>query len=181
MHAEEPATVVEQQPAETAGPPAVEESVPPAAAAAEDHPGPVTVPEIVVADADLSTAGPPEIAAQPATNDDPGAASVPAPSQAGPAATPTDPPTAVAPQNPRRKRRAKGWSCPVCRQRKYSRITISHPSRAFFFFDPLADALHPFFFHVQLTHPCCGLRPPHQQWMEERKENASRLRPSTIR
>jgi hypothetical protein len=133
MHAEEPTTVAEQQPAETAGPPAVEESVPPATATAEDHPAPATIPEIVVANSDLSTAGPPEMAAQPTTNDDPGAASVPAPSQAGPAApvppTPTDPPTAVAPQNPRRKRRAKGWSCPVCRQRKYPH----HTFHVFFF------------------------------------------------
>lgn len=30
----------------------------------------------------------------------------------------TNPPT-VAPPNPRRKRKAKGWFCPVCRQRPY--------------------------------------------------------------
>ena len=26
----------------------------------------------------------------------------------------------VAPPNPRRKRRAKGWTCPVCRQRQFT-------------------------------------------------------------
>lgn len=30
----------------------------------------------------------------------------------------TNPPT-VPPPNPRRKRKAKGWFCPVCRQRQY--------------------------------------------------------------
>lgn len=30
----------------------------------------------------------------------------------------TNPPT-VTPPNPRRKRKAKGWYCPVCRQRQY--------------------------------------------------------------
>jgi hypothetical protein len=172
MHTEEPATTTEPQPAETAGQPAVDDIVSSTAATRSvegDQPALVAVPEIVVANADSSTAGPPEMAAQPATNDDPAAASVPPPSQASPAPpvppSPVNPLIAVPPQNPRRKRRAKGWSCPVCRQRKRPRTSISHSSRAFFFFfAPLADITLPHFirfFSVQLTHPCCGLRPLH--------------------
>lgn len=139
MHAEEPAITTEPQPAETAGQPAVDDTVSPTAATRSvegDQPALVSVPEIVVANADSSAAGPPEMPAQPATNDDPAAASVPPPSQAGPAPpvppSPVNPLIAVPPQNPRRKRRAKGWSCPVCRQRKCPRISILHSSRGFF-------------------------------------------------
>lgn len=35
-----------------------------------------------------------------------------------PSATPAAPASAVPTANPRRKRKAKGWFCPVCRQRK---------------------------------------------------------------
>jgi hypothetical protein len=137
MHAEEPVITTDSQPAETVGQPAVDDTVSPTAAARSvesDQPALESVPEIVAANADSSAAGPPEIAAQPATNDDPAAASAPPPSQAGPAPlvppSPVNPLIAVPPQNPRRKRRAKGWSCPVCRQRKRPRISILH---SFFF------------------------------------------------
>ncbi len=142
MHSEEPTTTTEPQPAETAETPAVDDSVPPAAMtgpAGGDQPTPAAVPESVAGNADSSTVEPPEMAARPASL----AVSVPVPSQAGPASpvapTPIDPPAALPPQNPRRKRRAKGWSCPVCRQRKRPRIRIPHlsPTR---FFDPLTDA-----------------------------------------
>lgn len=120
MHTEEPL------PAETAETPAVADAVPPAAAtesAGEDQPVSTTVPEIVVANAESPIAEQPETAAQPAGNEEPVATSVQAPSQAAPAPsvppTPIDPPSTVPPQNPRRKRRAKGWSCPVCRQREH--------------------------------------------------------------
>jgi hypothetical protein len=181
MHAEEPAANTEPQQA-AAGPPAADGSVPPAAAtrsAEGDNPAPA-VPEIVIASADGSTAGPPEMATQPATNDDPVATSVPPQAGSAPPVTPTpvDLPTAVVPQNPRRKRRAKGWSCPVCRQRKCPRISISHSFTLNLFFDPLTETsphLH------QLTHPCCGLRLLRPWWTVERKESASRPRLSTTR
>jgi len=124
MHTEEP-TATEPQPAETAETPTVVDAVPPAAAtgsAEEDQTVPAGVPEIVVVNAESPTAEPPEMVAQPARNEEPAASSVQAPSQAAPAPpappTPVDPPSTIPPQNPRRKRRAKGWSCPVCRQRK---------------------------------------------------------------
>lgn len=116
MHTEEPL------PAETAETPAVADAVPPAAAtesAGEDQPVSATVPEIVVANAESPIAESPETAAQPAGNEEPAATSV----QAAPAPpvppTPIDPPSTIPTQNPRRKRRAKGWSCPVCRQREH--------------------------------------------------------------
>ena len=120
MHTEEPL------PTETAETPAVADAPPPAVAtesAGEDQPVSATVPEIVVANAESPIAEPPETAAQPAGNEEPAAASVQAPSQAAPVPpvppSPIDPPSTAPPQNPRRKRRAKGWSCPVCRQREH--------------------------------------------------------------
>jgi hypothetical protein len=166
MHAEEPATTTEPQPAETGGQFAVDDTVSPTAATRSVEGDQPAVPEIVVADADSSAAGSPEMAAQPPTDDDPATSSVPPPSQAGPALpippSPVNPLIAVPPQNPRRKRRAKGWSCPVCRQRKRPRLHLTLFT-CFFFFDPLADPspFTHFFFYVQLTHPCCGLRPLH--------------------
>jgi hypothetical protein len=141
MHAEEPAANTEPQQAAAA-----------TRSVEGDNPAPA-VPEIVVASADGSTAGPPEMATQPATNDDPVAASVPPQAGSAPPVPPmpVDLPTAVVPQNPRRKRRAKGWSCPVCRQRKCPRISISH---TFFFLIrlliplPIFTLFFFFFFYV---------------------------------
>jgi len=140
MHTEEPVTATEPQPAETAETPAVVDAGLPAAAtgsAEEGQPVPAAVPEIVIVNAESHTAEPPEMVAQPAGNEEPAAASVQAPSQAAPAPpappTPVDPPGTIPPQNPRRKRRAKGWSCPVCRQRKRPRIPTSPFTRNFFF------------------------------------------------
>lgn len=130
MHTEEQPPTTEPQPAEIAETPAAVDAVPAAAtgSAGEDQPVPATVPEIVVA---------PEMAAQPARNEEPTlAASTQAPSPAGPVPvppTPINPSGTIPPQNPRRKRRAKGWSCPICRQRKRPRIPTSRHSRAFFF------------------------------------------------
>jgi len=132
IHTEEPATTTEPQPAETAETPAAVDAVPTAAtgSAGEGQPVPAAVPEIVVANAEAPTAEPPEMAAQPARNEEPAAASVQAPSQAVPVPvpvppTPINPSGTIPPQNPRRKRRAKGWSCPVCRQRKHPRVPTS--------------------------------------------------------
>jgi hypothetical protein len=122
--------------------PAAVDAVPAAAtgSAGEGQPVPAAVPGIVVANAEAPTAEPPEMAAQPARNEEPAAASVQMPSQTSPIPpTPINPSGTIPPQNPRRKRRAKGWSCPVCRQRKCPRIPTSPFRRNFFY--PLADAL----------------------------------------
>jgi hypothetical protein len=86
-------------------------------------------------------------APQPTRAGDLETSSAPAPSLAGPtnaAPTPTNPPTA--PQNPRRKRRAKGWSCPVCRQRKRLRILhFTLFTRIFYIVPLLTDTPSRFF------------------------------------
>jgi hypothetical protein len=113
MHAEEPTTNLGPQPTETAETSAVDDSLPPAVASspAEDSSASGAVPE----NADSSVVEPSQVAAQPARNEDQVASSTSAP-PTGPTAQ--VPPSAPAPQNPRRKRRAKGWTCPVCRQRE---------------------------------------------------------------
>lgn len=125
MHAEEPATIPEPQPTETTETtetPAVDDSRPPAVATRpteEDSPSPVAVPENENGNADSSAFEPSQVVAQLAMEEDLVASSTSVPPP-GPATLvpPVEPPTAPAPQNPRRKRRAKGWSCPVCRQRE---------------------------------------------------------------
>ena len=124
MHAEEPLTIIDPQPNETAETPAVDGSGRSTSAtrpAEEDSASPVAVPENEEGNADSSANEPPQVAAQPAREEDLVASSASAP-PSGPATvvphTPVEPSAAPAPQNPRRKRRAKGWSCPVCRQRE---------------------------------------------------------------
>lgn len=116
MHTEEPTTNLGSQPTETAETPAVDDSGPPAVASrpAEDSPGSGAVPENAAGNPDSSAVESSQAAAQPPGNEDQVASSASAPS--GP--TPQVPPPVLVPQNPRRKRRAKGWTCPVCRQRK---------------------------------------------------------------
>ena len=133
MHAEEPTTIPETQPTGTAETPVIDDSGLPAIErrpAEGDSPSPVAVPENEESNADSSAIDPSEVAAQPVREEDLVASSASAPA---PAPTtllppnPTEPPAAPAPQNPRRKRRAKGWTCPVCRQReclKISRLTF---------------------------------------------------------
>ena len=116
MHAEEPTTNLGAQPTETAETPAVDDSGPSIASRpAEDTPASGAVPENGVSNVDSSAVEPPQVAAHPARDED-----QVAPSTSVPPSGPTAqvPPSAPAPQNPRRKRRAKGWTCPVCRQRE---------------------------------------------------------------
>jgi hypothetical protein len=124
-HAEEPATIPEPQLTETAETPAVDHSGPPATRPAEeDSPSPA-VPENEEGNADSSSIEPSQVVAQPAREEDMVASSTSAPPPAPTTSVPPNPvesPTAPASQNPRRKRRAKGWSCPVCRQRECPRI-----------------------------------------------------------
>jgi hypothetical protein len=114
MHAEEPATIPEPQPTKTAETPAVDVS---AVAAEEDSPSPAAVPENEEGNADTPAIEPSQVATQPASAGEDQVASSASP---GPATlvtpNPVEPPTA---QNSRCKRRAKGWPCPVCRQREY--------------------------------------------------------------
>ena len=114
MHSEEPTTNLGTQPTETAGTPAIDDSGLPTVASrpAEDSPASGAVPEDGVGNGDSSTVEPSQVAAQPARNEDQVASSASAP----PAPTALVPPSAA--PNPRRKRRAKGWTCPVCRQRE---------------------------------------------------------------
>ena len=123
-HAEEPVTTAEALPAETAETPTAGGSAPAvlATGSAGDEP---SVPVAATGDdgaADPSL--PPTIdasqaPAEPVSNSTP--APVPPIDSATPAqATPNVQPIAPVPPNPRRKRRAKGWFCPVCRQRKFS-------------------------------------------------------------
>jgi hypothetical protein len=116
MHSEEPTTNLGPQPTETTETPAVDDSGPPAVASrvAEDNPASGPVPENGVGNADSSAVEPSQVAAQPAGNEDQVASST----SATLGSTAQVPPSAPAPQNPRRKRRAKGWTCPVCRQRE---------------------------------------------------------------
>src|SRR5258708_2939371 len=124
MHAEEPTQTSEPQPAEIAETPAVNDSGPPAVAsgpAEEASPASGAVPENGVGNADSSAVEASQGAAQPVRDDDQVALSTSS-SPPGPAtqvpSNPIETPSAPPPQNPRRKRRAKGWACPVCRQRE---------------------------------------------------------------
>ena len=129
MHAEEPSATPEAQPAENAETPVIDDSEPPAITRGPvegDGPSSVVLPENEEANAESSAIEPSQAAAQPAREEDLVASSASAPPP-GPATLvppgPVEPPTTPAPQNPRRKRRAKGWSCPVCRQRECPRIS----------------------------------------------------------
>jgi hypothetical protein len=128
MHTEESTTIPEPQPNETAETPAIDDSGPPALAARpaeEDSPSPVAVRENE-GNAESSANEPSQVAAQPVREEDLVASSASAPPSGPATLVPpnlVEPSTAPAPQNPRRKRRAKGWSCPVCRQREYPRIS----------------------------------------------------------
>ena len=128
MHTEEPTTTTEPQPTEATETPAVDDPLPPTAAtstAGESAPAPDVVPEGEANNTDSVAAETSQTAAQPEGDADTATPSPPVPAPA-PSATldpsaPNDLLTAQpASQNPRRKRRAKGWSCPVCRQRKCS-------------------------------------------------------------
>ncbi|KAI9509268.1 hypothetical protein F5148DRAFT_1189030 [Russula earlei] len=133
VHAEEPTTTSESPQVEVTETPAVGDSVPPDVATRPpegDAAGPAAVPENEAGHADLSAAEPSQIAVRPALDEDPVASTAPTSSQAGPATVTqptitTDPQNGPAPQNPRRKRRAKGWSCPVCRQPYTSLLRIT--------------------------------------------------------
>ncbi|KAI0000170.1 hypothetical protein BJV74DRAFT_882830 [Russula compacta] len=133
-HTEEPAMTTETQPPEAAEAPTVDDSVPPTAATrptGEDASASAAVPESQSAGANINMSAS-QNALQSAGAGDLETSSAPVPSLAGPTnvvpPTPTNHPTA--PQNPRRKRRAKGWSCPVCRQPYTSllRITTTPPT-----------------------------------------------------
>jgi len=134
MHTEESTTIPEPQPNETAETPAIDDSGPPALAARpaeEDSPSPVAVRENE-GNAESSANEPSQVAAQPVREEDLVASSTSAPPSGPATLVPpnlVEPSTAPAPQNPRRKRRAKGWSCPVCRQPYTSllRITTTPP------------------------------------------------------
>jgi hypothetical protein len=127
MHAEEPTTTTEPQPTEVTETTAIEDPVPPVAAD-ENAPAPDAAPEGEASNTEPPAAETSQTTAQPEGDSETTAPSPPAPAPA-PSATPvpsapTDSPVMPpAPQNPRRKRRAKGWSCPVCRQRKHSLFT----------------------------------------------------------
>jgi len=125
-HAEEPATNAEAHPGEAADAPTVDDSAPPAAAAGsagEEASAPAAATGSGEADP-LASQAP----AEPARN------STLETSSPSPPADSTAPaqviPIAPVPPNPRRKRRAKGWFCPVCRQPYTSllRITAGPPT-----------------------------------------------------
>ena len=114
-HAEEPA---EAQPAETAEAPAVDDTALPTATAGAGEED-LSAPEVATGDSNAEpSANAPQDAQEPVGDNTPEASPptlpVPTPAQV----TSNVPPVASAPPNARRKRRAKGWFCPVCRQRK---------------------------------------------------------------
>jgi len=136
-HAEEPATTAEAQPAETAETPTSDGSAPPAVAtgsAGEE----ASVPAAATGDDGAADSPHPpavdvsQAPAEPVSNSTPEASPPPPPTDSTtPAqATPNVSPIAPVPPNPRRKRRAKGWFCPVCRQPYTSllRITTAPPT-----------------------------------------------------
>ena len=117
MHAEEPTTNLGPQPTETTETPVVDDSGPPAVASRPvDDPTSEAVPENGVGNAESPAVEPSQAGAQPARDEEQAASSASPPT---PGPTAQVPPSAPALQNPRRKRRAKGWTCPVCRQREY--------------------------------------------------------------
>ena len=129
-HAEEPTTTVP----ETAEAPTVDGSASPAVAsgsAGEEASGPAAATGDGEADAPV-VADASQASAEPVGDSTPAEASSPPQDSTTPAAqaTPNVLPIAPVPPNPRRKRRAKGWFCPVCRQRK------SSPRRSILLFFP---------------------------------------------
>lgn len=134
-HAEEPVTTAEAQPAETAETPITDGSALPAVAtgSAGDEASPVSAAATGNDVADPPTVNASLVPAEPVSNSTPEATSTPPPptdSTTPAQATPNVPPIAPVPPNPRRKRRAKGWFCPVCRQPYTSllRITTAPPT-----------------------------------------------------
>jgi Zinc finger, C3HC4 type (RING finger) len=124
MHTEEPTTTTEPQPTEITEPPSADDTVPQVVvtdAAEED----ASALEGQADNTDSPAVEPSPTTAQPVEGGDTATAT---PSAPAPATSTTPVPssaangtqTAPVPQNPRRRRRAKGWSCPVCRQRKRS-------------------------------------------------------------
>lgn len=121
-HAEEPVTTAEAQPAETPEPLTADGSAPPALAtgSAGDE---ASVPVATGDDGAADPSHPPAVdasqaTAEPVSNGTP-APAPPIDSTTTAQVTPNVLPIAPVPPNPRRKRRAKGWFCPVCRQRKF--------------------------------------------------------------
>ena len=122
-HAEEPATTAEAQPTEAAEAPTVDGSAPLTGSAGEE----ASVPAATTGGGEADPSHPlavdaSQAPAEPVGNSTPEASSQPPPqptdSTTPAQATPNVIPIAPVPPNPRRKRRAKGWFCPVCRQRK---------------------------------------------------------------
>jgi hypothetical protein len=171
-HAEEPTTEAQPAVAETTEAPTVDNSAPPAVATdGEADPPAVDASQTSVMDSSPEASSPPPPPPTDSTT----------PAQVAPNVHPIAP----VPPNPRRKRRAKGWFCPVCRQRKFS-----PPFHSFVPKLPSLSALHisflirsdfrlPFLTPPLLSqriHPCCGSRTLPRRWRIPRKANASRRR-----
>ncbi|KAF8265835.1 hypothetical protein EI94DRAFT_1779191 [Lactarius quietus] len=128
-HAEEAATTAEAQPADAAEAPTVDGSAPVATGSAGEEAAAAT---------GNGVANPPVVSASQAPADPVGNGTPESSSSPPPPTDSTTPaqaasnviPTAPVPPNPRRKRRAKGWFCPVCRQPYTSllRITTAPPT-----------------------------------------------------
>ncbi|KAH9061115.1 hypothetical protein EDB87DRAFT_1576486 [Lactarius vividus] len=133
-HAEEPATTAETQPAEaTEAPATVDDSAPLASTGEEEEASGPAAAATGGGEADHPSNPPAtDTLVEPIGDSSPETSSPPPPTaSATPAqATPNVLPIAPVPSNPRRKRRAKGWFCPVCRQPYTSllRITTTPPT-----------------------------------------------------
>ncbi len=159
-HAEEPVTTAEAQPqAETAEtPPTVDDSASPAVAtgsAGEEASVPAAT---ATRDGEVDPSDPPAadasqvVPAEPVGDSTPEASSPPPPAPATTSTTPAQAtpnvlPIAPVPPNPRRKRRAKGWFCPVCRQRKSLRPFLFFPKLPVPI--PVPSCLFTFFFLIR--------------------------------
>lgn len=132
-HAEEPTTTAEAQSAEAADmPPTVDDSAPPASTG-EEASGPAAAATGGDEADDPSNPPATDALVEPVGDSSPESSSSPPPptvSATSAQATPNVLPIAPVPPNPRRKRRAKGWFCPVCRQPYTSllRITTTPPT-----------------------------------------------------